>query len=251
MIIQTARLCSDVAFQPPRKDKPNPIRCSPIIADGTELSDYPALAQALEAREQKTQQQEPLDDETILIDVDLPIYVGDVEFGGNRLLASPSSLEPDAAELDDELKHISNTGWLKDRDSLANSLVLGGHKEKLIATVASSDAEPLSAEKLKELGIRDREVREINKFRKEMDKMSKGKGWRLEVIETVQGREFRGIIEAEDGLLEEAAAAAAAAASKGEEKKSSEEKEPSANSQGSKEDGGSEEGSEEVYKDEL
>lgn len=253
MIVQTARLCNDVAFQPPRKDKPNAIRCSPIIPDGTELSDHPSLARALEAREQR-QQQQPLEEETVLIDMDLPIYVGDVEFGGNRLLASPASLDTDPAELDDELKHISSTGWLKDRESLANSLVLGGQKEKLVATVAWSGEKPLSAERLKELGIREREVSEINKFRKEMEKVSEGKGWRLDVIETAQGREFRGIIEAEDGLLDKAAEAAAAA-KKEKQKKPADHVETAAPQRIADaeptDEAPSEEGSEEVYKDEL
>lgn len=248
MIIQTARLCNDVAFQPPRKDKPNPIRCSPIIADGKELTDYPVLQQLLEAREETQHLEE---EETVLIDAELPIYVGDVEFGGNRLLASPSTSEPDNEDLDAELADISKTGWLRDRDSLADSLILGGHREKLVATVAASDQEPLTPEKLKELGIRDREVTEINKFRNEMKKLSKGKAWKLDVIETAQGREFRGIIEAEDGLLDQVQEATDAVKANKDEKAPEEQTREETRPQAAKEDEGPDEGSKEVYKDEL
>lgn len=240
MIVETSRLCKDLAFQPPEKDKPNPLVCAPVIPNGAELQDFPALASAIEKREQP-QAEEPL------LDLDYPIYIGDVEFGGNRLLSAPPEVD-DGAELEAEVKAISNTGWLRDRASLANSLALGGHREKLVATVASSSMDPLSDAELKKLSIRAREIGEIAKFRKEMEKMSKGKPWRLDVIETAQGREFRGIIEADEKEQDKKATDAPKKGGEtGETKGGLKKGEAEAPGQQRRDD----EGSEEVYKDEL
>lgn len=149
-----------------------------------------------------------------------------------------------------------DSAWLRNRDSLANSLVLGGHREKLVATVASSREAALSEEDLRKLTVREREIGDIANYRKQMEKMSKGKPWRLDIVETVRGREFRGIIEAED---DEGGEGDGAESNKEEGRESEvkgaeemtdrERKKEKAN--GGESQDSDDEGSEEVYKEEL
>ncbi|KAF2096937.1 hypothetical protein NA57DRAFT_43045 [Rhizodiscina lignyota] len=187
MVIHTPRLCNDVAFQPPQRDKPHRIRCAPVIPDN--------------ADQEQAQEREQQD----FVEEDSPIMIGNIEFGGHRILPrSPppdSSIEDSDVQDDLESDNTHPSGWLRDRDSLANSLILGGQREKLVATVASSHKPALSEEELKNLNVREREVSEINRFRKQMENLSKGKGWRLDIVETARGREFRGIIETDDEIV--------------------------------------------------
>lgn len=52
MVIQTPRLCNDVAFLPPQKDSPNSISCMPIL-DETQIDDYKRDMSALRAAEKE------------------------------------------------------------------------------------------------------------------------------------------------------------------------------------------------------
>ena len=75
---------------------------------------------------------------------------------------------------------------------IEKSAIVGGGKETYIDTVASSDGRVLSEEEMKKLGLGD--PRAVEKLKKELEKIAQGQQWKLDVIDTPRGREYRGII---------------------------------------------------------
>lgn len=79
---------------------------------------------------------------------------------------------------------------------IEKSAIVGGGKETYIDTVASSDGKILGSTDLDKLGLGDKKA--IEKLKKELEKIAGGQEWKLDVIDTPHGREYRGII-GEDG----------------------------------------------------
>jgi protein OS-9 len=65
-----------------------------------------------------------------------------------------------------------------------------------VETLASSDGKALSKEDLKRLGLGD--VEAVEKLRKELEKYAKGEQWKLDVVDTPAGREYRAIVGSDD-----------------------------------------------------
>ena len=112
--------------------------------------------------------------------------------------------------------------------TLEKSAIVGGGKETYIDTIADSAGKMLTKEDLEKLGLG--EIKNVEKLREQLEKMAQGAKWKLDVIDTPRGREYRGIIGTDDEEDEK-------------KKKESEE------SQG--EDGGGQGSQEEYYKEEL
>lgn len=187
MIIHTPRLCNDVAFQPPVKDKPNSISCSPILAED-QIDDYKRDLKFLKAQEKEAKVWEANVDAAKVFLGDEPLQlVGDIIVGGHALVPEDVKLE--------------------------KSAIVGGGKETYIDTVASSDGMTLSKEDLEKLGLGD--PKSIETLRKRLEEMAQGNDWKLEVcchcsdnfwlrsthgltqtqvVDTPRGREYRGII---------------------------------------------------------
>lgn len=183
MVIQTPRLCNDIAFLPPQKDQPNAITCSPILRSD-EIEDYEADLKASERILQETTKQWEAAEAAATLGgpafapVDLP--VGDIYVGEHRLVPEGIKIE--------------------------KSAIVGGGKETYIDTIANSEGKILSKEKLEELGLGD--TKAMEKLKKELEKIAAGQVWKLDVIDTPRGREYRGIIG--DGEDEEEGAGAGA-----------------------------------------
>jgi len=93
--------------------------------------------------------------------------VGDIIVGGHELVPEGTKIEKGA--------------------------VVGGGKETYIDTIASSDGERiLGADEIEKLGLGNPEA--VEKLKKELEKIAKGQQWKLDVIDTPRGREYRGII---------------------------------------------------------
>ena len=75
---------------------------------------------------------------------------------------------------------------------IEKSAIVGGGKETYIDTIASSDGKVLPEDEMKKLGLGD--PRAVEKLRKELEKIAQGQEWKLDVIDTPRGREYRGII---------------------------------------------------------
>ena len=117
---------------------------------------------------------------------------------------------------------------------IEKSVVVGGGKEVYIGTVASSDGKTMNEKELKKLNIID--PKDVEKLKRDLQKLAGRKGWKLDLVDTPRGREFRGIIEAEDNDGE-----------RGSEKKGKQKGEEGRRKRDEEDD----RGSEEVYKDEL
>lgn len=169
MVIQTPRLCNDIAFLPPQKDQPEDITCSPILRSD-EIAEYEADLKASERLVQETTEQWKTAEAAATLGgpafapIDLP--VGDIYVGERRLVPEGVKIE--------------------------KSAIVGGGKETYIDTVASSDGKVLSKEKLEELGLGD--TKAVEKLKKELEKIAAGQVWKLDVIDTPRGREYRAII---------------------------------------------------------
>ncbi|KAF1931984.1 uncharacterized protein M421DRAFT_416715 [Didymella exigua CBS 183.55] len=182
MVIDTPRLCHDVAFLPPQKNLAHPITCQSVIpaADAEEWE-----AAALEAKVRETERllafaesgdnanTNPLRDIADSLEGSTkrgPI-IGDIEVGAQALVGSEGKV-------------------------IEKSVVVGGGKETFVGTVAASDGTQMSKEEMKRLNIPD--PKDVEKLKSNLRKLAGKKGWKLDLVDTPRGREFRGIIEAED-----------------------------------------------------
>jgi protein OS-9 len=173
MVISTPRLCHDVAFLPPEKTKPHAIACTPVMpAD--------AIPSYLAAQEHKAAEADAELDAELMevlnqLDAGVPVkkkpqVVGDIEIGAHVFIPQGQKIE--------------------------KSAVVGGGKETLIATIAKSDGFVATDMEMRKVGIKN--GNEVETVKKEVERVARGKGWRLDVVETARGKELRGIIEAAD-----------------------------------------------------
>lgn len=250
MVVDTPRLCHDVAFLPPQKNLAHPITCQAVIpaADADEWT-----VAALEAKIRETERllaltesednanTNPLRDITDGLEGSTkrgPV-IGGIEVGAQALVGSKGKV-------------------------IEKTVVVGGGKETFIATVASSDGTTISREEMKRLNIPD--PKNVEKLKGDLRKLAGKNGWKLDLVDTPKGREFRGIIEADDedektpkekeGTKEDTDRKVAKG---GKEEKgagkgmgsSRQEPAEAANVEEPEQDKEMHEGSEEVYKDEL
>jgi protein OS-9 len=232
MIVDTPRLCHDVAFTPPQENLAHPITCQPVIPESQiEAWAESRVADKINAVERLIAEHDdansnPLREVTEGLEGSTkrgPI-IGGVEVGAQALVGGEGKV-------------------------IEKSVVVGGGKEIYVGTVASSDGKQMSKEEMKKLNIAD--PKDVEKFKSNLKKLAGRKGWKLDLVDTPRGREFRGIIEAEDA--------------DDVKKDSKKEKEEKSNGMGTdkkappkkpaeeaeEEVEESQEGSEEVYKDEL
>lgn len=174
MVISTPRLCNDVAFLPPEKAKPHPIACTPVMP-ATEIPSYLAARESIAAdldEKMEAELTEALDqfDSGGTFGKPKPQIIGGIEVGARAHIPPGKKIQKSAA--------------------------VGGGKEHLIATIAKSDGFMADTKVMKKLGIQN--GKEVEGVKKEVERVAAGKGWRLDVVETPRGKELRGVIEAED-----------------------------------------------------
>ncbi|KAK6000166.1 hypothetical protein QM012_004154 [Aureobasidium pullulans] len=174
MIIQTPRLCNDVAFQPPQKDRANKIACSPIL-DQDQVPKYEAAVAAA----------------SDLVGADIP----------NPLAGSQSKVPVTIGGIT-----IGAHKWVPEGSKIEKSAIVGGTKDKFVETIADSFGKAMSADELKRLGLGD--AKSVETLKKELEKIANGQGWELKVFDTPDGREYRGVLlgdEEPDSAKKEAA----------------------------------------------
>ena len=232
MIVDTPRLCHDVAFTPPQENLAHPITCEPVIPESevdawteAQVSAKMAAAERLiaahnTADDANTNPLRELADG--LEGSSKRIVIDGIEVGAKRFVGSEGKV-------------------------IEKSVVVGGGKETFVGTVASSDGKQMSKEEMKKLNIAD--PKDVETLKGNLKKLAGKKGWKLDLVDTPRGREFRGIIDTEDQDTEKTKKKATKnkdkdSAGMGKEK----EREPEPE-QGDGDE--MHEGSEEVYKDEL
>lgn len=180
MVIYTPRLCNDIAFLPPRETQAHPIACREILS----ASEIPAweTRKLTEAGRHLLQPGLNTNDP----DQPYPILVGDIELGA--------------------MLHVGREGRRIESSQVAGGGGGGGMRVDVVARgdakVDGGKVHRLSNEDLRTLNV---EPETVDRLREELKSVSKGKGWRLEVVDEVGGgRELRGVIDGDgDGDGEE------------------------------------------------
>ncbi len=251
MVVQTPRLCADVAFLPPKETRAHPISCRQIVSNDEETAawHHQKLVEAMELMGVTDGHKDSTKGK------DQPnqfsgMNIGGVVIGSRQVLGTSEDGQPAAKLLPP--RHFGG------------GKMSGGTIVKVLASARGKaeggEIEILDDDDLAELGVAPETVEELWQ---ELQGIAGDKGWKLEVVES-PGRlpEIRGVIEDETEKEAEAGTAAAEATAKGEKTKqgqgqahNKETKKPSKpkTKDRAKEDGqDDEQGSEEkFYKDEL
>jgi protein OS-9 len=226
MVISTSRLCHDVAFLPPEKAKPHAIACTAVMP----AEEIPSYLAAQEDRASEAEDQAEADLLMVINEIESknpPLkktqYVGDIEIGAHAVVPKGKEIQ--------------------------KSVVVGGGKEVLVATIAKSDGFVATEKELQAKGIKVTS-KEVDGLTKALNRRAQGHSWRLDVIETPRGNELRGVIEMED-KKKKGSGEAAAGEAKAPKKEADKTAEKGAEKVAEKEAEGKQEGSEERYKEEL
>lgn len=165
MVVYTPRLCSDVAFMPPKENKANSIVCREVV-DEDEIA-FRTELKTLEAELDATAPKEKLDN------------VGGVLVGAGKWVNKEGQRLPIPANFGQE-----NQGKTVDIIAKANSKAEGGKVEMI------SDAE------LQKLDL-DPEM--VDELKKQVEKLAEDKGWKIEVVnEPGRDMEIFGIVDEGD-----------------------------------------------------
>nr|OQO18016.1 hypothetical protein B0A51_14988 [Rachicladosporium sp. CCFEE 5018] len=177
MVIQTPRLCNDIAFLPPQVEAANAITCAPILSPSeaeAHAKDLAAPAPPSEPSDAEVWAANP--DAAVAFGIPVPPkrqVAGDIEVGAHAIVPKGVKLE--------------------------KSAIVGGGKETYIETIADSDGKMLGAEELEKRQLGKK--KDVEAFKRKLEEVAKGGKWKLDVVETVRGREYRGVID--DGSEEE------------------------------------------------
>ncbi|KAF4466307.1 OS-9 [Fusarium albosuccineum] len=195
MVVNTPRLCNDVAFLPPEETRANPIKCQLIVGEDetTPLLDQTApLKNEPEAEAQKqddaTAQDQPPAKETV--------NVGGVIVGARNVLSGADEDGKPPAKLPPPRSYFSNTET--DAERFIKVVASGKSKED------GGETEVLANDELERLELQAAAVKEMAD---RMKKLAGKHGWKLELVELPGGdKELRGYIDAdEDELAKEKA----------------------------------------------
>ena len=186
MVISTPLLCNDVAFQPPQEARPYPIACTPVMPAG----DIPKFLAAKASREEAEDHIKDTELDVIM----RRLQAGQVFFDDNN--EDMREAQPTRREVVGGIE-IGGHKMVPKGKKIEKSAVVGGGKETLVATIAKSDGYIASEKELK--GLKIPGGKEVEAVKREVEKVARGQGWRLDVVDTPRGRELRGIIETDDG----------------------------------------------------
>jgi protein OS-9 len=178
MLVNTPRLCTDVAFQPPPQTRANVISCRTIVPEAEQASWH--AQKTLEAKAAMVGQQRK--------EAQAPVTIGGVVVGGRQILGTgedgkePTQLKPPRSFA---------------KDTIVEIVAMGSSKAD------GSKLEALSDEELEKLEISPELIEELTR---QLQDYAGDKAWKLEVVEAPgDTREIRGIVDGEEDDDEEAA----------------------------------------------
>lgn len=222
MVINTPRLCNDVAFLPPEETRANPIQCKLIVGESNER---PSLDQTIPVKEDEAQVPLKQKDTEVKVgdtkSVDVgkeAINIGGVVVGARNVLSGADEAGKPPAKLPPPRSYFSNSNT--DAERFLKVVASGKSKED------GGDVKLLGTEELEELEIKPSVVKEMAE---RMQKLAGKYGWKLELVELPGGeKELRGYIDADEEELAKNKAQLkekeAAAKAKGEQGKADEDK---------------------------
>ncbi|KAI1108204.1 glucosidase II beta subunit-like protein-domain-containing protein [Nemania sp. NC0429] len=182
MLVNTPRLCVDVAFRPPKEERANIISCRAIVPESAQV-DWHAQ-KTLEARAAVVGRAREA--------AKSPVVIGGMVIGGRQLLGqgedgkeAPSLLPP------------------RNFRSSSGSKIGSGGLDKLVEIIASAAGKDeggqiniMTEEQLRELDLSPEDVEAL---RKEIQKMAGDRPWQLKMVEVPgQHRELLGIIQEDE-----------------------------------------------------
>ncbi|KAI3320571.1 hypothetical protein HD806DRAFT_505543 [Xylariaceae sp. AK1471] len=175
MMVNTPRLCVDVAFQPPKEERANIISCRAIVPESGQAEWH--ARKTLEAQAAMVGHAKEA--------AKAPIVIGGVVVGGRQIIGQ--------GEDGKEAPKLSPPRNFRGSGSL-NQLV------EIIASASGKDEggeiQIMTEEQLQELGLSP-EV--IDDLKKEIQEMAGDRGWKLELVEVPgNARELFGVIDDDD-----------------------------------------------------
>ncbi|GKU03943.1 hypothetical protein FLAG1_05843 [Fusarium langsethiae] len=195
MVVNTPRLCNDVAFLPPEETRANPIRCKLILG---ELNEPPSLDQTVPLAQDEAQ--EPLKQEDTGVKPGdtmpdeagkEPINIGGVVVGARNMLSGADEAGKPPAKLPPPRSYFSNSNT----DTVRFLKVVASGKSK----EDGGDMELLEPEELEKLELKPSVVKDMTE---RMKKLAGTYGWKLELVEVPGGdKELRGYIDADEEEL--------------------------------------------------
>jgi protein OS-9 len=197
MVVNTPRLCEDVAFLPPEEHRAHRIDCQLIMHEN---SIPPQIEQDSAPAKDTAQPQEQADTENVEgyeqkpSSEERPAVVGGIVVGARHVLSTGDEEGKPPISLKSPRE--------QNRDSLSEKFI------ELIAQAASKaeggKVQALTREEMEELDVDPAVVEEM---RAEIEKIAGDAGWRLEVVDIPNDdiRELRGYIDGEDEEEEEEA----------------------------------------------
>jgi protein OS-9 len=191
MVVYTPRLCSDVAFQPPKETRAHPVRCRPVLRSEDE--------QSLWRRERKhllsgTNGQKPFQsirEATAAAGGTLPQnYLVGTTIGGVVVGAQKYVSDEHANKL------TLPRGLSRQPGSSGSAMVV-----EILASkkAGATKVEVMSDEELKK---RDLDPKTVRKFREEMEEFAGDRGWKLKLVGTGEQAQYIGSFDDEEGSVE-------------------------------------------------
>ncbi|EKJ69891.1 hypothetical protein FPSE_09914 [Fusarium pseudograminearum CS3096] len=195
MVVNTPRLCNDVAFLPPEETRANPITCKLIL---DELNEPPSLDQTVPLAQDEAQvplKQEDTgakSEDAAPRDVGKePINIGGVLVGARNVLSGADEAGKPPAKLPPPRSYFSNSNT--DTERFLKVVASGKSKED------GGEMEVLGNDELEKLDLKPSVVKDMTE---RMRKLAGKYGWKLELVELPGGeKELRGYIDADEEEL--------------------------------------------------
>ncbi|WZH47821.1 glucosidase II beta subunit-like protein-domain-containing protein [Fusarium acuminatum] len=195
MVVNTPRLCNDVAFLPPEETRANPIQCQLIVGehDTTPLLDQTIPLKDSEAQEPLKQEDPEVKSEDIKPEdvVKEPVNIGGVIVGARNVLSGADEEGQPPAKLAPPRSYFTNTDT--DGERFLEVVASGKSKED------GGDVKLLDTAELERLELKPSLVKDMTE---RMKKLAGKFGWKLELVELPGGeKELRGYIDADEEEL--------------------------------------------------
>ncbi|CAF3538281.1 unnamed protein product [Fusarium graminearum] len=195
MVVNTPRLCNDVAFLPPEETRANPITCKLIL---DKLNEPPSLDQTVPLAQDEAQVPLKQEDtgaksgDAAPRDVGKePINIGGVLVGARNVLSGADEAGKPPAKLPPPRSYFSNSNT--DTERFLKVVASGKSKED------GGEMEVLGNEELEKLDLKPSVVKDMTE---RMRKLAGKYGWKLELVELPGGeKELRGYIDADEEEL--------------------------------------------------
>jgi protein OS-9 len=203
MVVYTPRLCSDVAFHPPKETRAHPIRCRQILSSEDEENTwrYNKMVAAGELLGQKPKSAKAVPP-TVGKDVPPNYFVG-TNVGGVIIGAKKHVTDQYADKLP-LARGVSRHGAGTAKVAGATGTGIGTVVEVLASKKKdAAETEALSDEELEQMNL---DPKTVGEFREEMERLAGNRGWKLQVMDVPgEGLEYLGAFDDDEGEVQDVA----------------------------------------------